>query len=325
MRRMIGLLLPLGVLSLLIFASPALAVEDPAVVRGNKAYNESRYAEAEQAFIEAIQTSPERPEAYRNLARTYFWQDQYSAATAYYDFYIRLNPQGEDAEQIRSERRLASNRAGGEAWTMPESQRMALRALQNELDEGRAYTAGAGGAWGLYRALLRMQYAQPDLAVMRRQLLRRLVDEFEGHLIASEHQPSPILDLDDWKVQEERLAAARRISDDELVEDMLRRRELIVRAAQALLNHQFDHAVRLSAQAAEENPDMLFVNWYRITALTRSGKLEAALEVLETFARRLAQTAPHHLSYARIMRASLLRTMGREEDAAEMYVEMFWE
>lgn len=306
-------------------ASPLWAAEQGPEARGNKAYNEGRYGEAEKAFIEAIQARPEEALLYRNLARTYFWQNQYSAATAYYDFYLRLVPEAEDAEQIRSERRLASNRAGGEAWAMPEGQRMALRALQEELLSGRAYTAGAGGAWGLYRTLLRMQYAQPELMTLRRDLLRRLVDEFEAHLIAPENQPSPVLELEDWRVQNERLAAARGLSNDEAFTEMLARRALIVDAATALLNHQFDRAIVLLEEARAQNADMLFLNWYHVHALARSGKHGEALEILESFARRLAQSAPQQLGYARIVRASLLQSMGRSDDAAQLYLEMFLE
>jgi tetratricopeptide (TPR) repeat protein len=306
-------------------AAQSRSVVNPAASRGSRAYNEGRYDEAEQAFIEAIQYRPEQPELYRNLARTYFWKNDYSAATAYYDFYLRLMPLASDAEQIRAERRLASTRAGGEAWTMPESQRLALQALQNELAEGRAFTAGGGGAWGLYRTLLRMGYAQPELSTLRRDLLRRLVDEFEGLLIAGEHQVAPALELEDWRQQNERLSAARTLSEDESVLDMLRRRERIVEAAMALLNHQLDRVIPLLEVAIGDNPDVLFLNWYRIYTLSRQGKAPAALEALEHFARRLAQSAPHQLAYARVVRASLLEQVGRRDDAVQLYLELLLE
>ncbi|MBA2664122.1 MAG: hypothetical protein H0U74_17660 [Bradymonadaceae bacterium] len=320
------LLATITIASLLsVFATAALASgpsATSALKRANDAYNQSRYDEARDGFIEAIQAEPHAPDAYRNLARTYFWQNDYSSATAYYDLYMRLAAEAADLEQVRAERRLAATRAGDQIWQMPEGQRLALKALGDELDEGRAYTAGGGGAWGLYRTLLRMQFAQPELAQLRRRLVRRLLDEYEGLMVPQVNQLAPLLDLEDWKVQRERLRAARTLTNDEAMLDVLRRREMIVEAAEALLLGRYPAAATLAESAASENADIAFLHWYRIAALIYAGRHALAMTAVEELGRRLLDAAPAQLDYARIVRAAVLQASGKHDDAAGIYLDL---
>jgi predicted Zn-dependent protease len=330
----------LMVVLLMLGASPGLAAESaPAgdkprpdsysvvLTAANSAYNDSKYDEAARGFVQAIQARPQRPVPYRNLARTYFWQSQYAAAVAHYDMYLRLAGDAEgselkDKEQVQSERRLASSRGGNEPWTPPESQRLALEALENRIDDGAAYTRGGGGAWGLYRALMRSGYAQPDLARLRRRLVSKLLDEFEGTLVAEANQPTPRLDLDGWQLQQERLEAARKLSRDEAMLGIIERRSAVVDAGLALLNGQYKEAVDDATKALEQNPDMGFLRWHAISAMVESGQHQEALEAVDELAGYLAQSRPSQMGYAKALRATILQRLGRDDGAAGLYLEL---
>lgn len=303
-------------------AAPTAPTDDYAAVikRANTAYNDGDYDQAVDAFREAIQARPEKAVPYRNLARTYFWKSDYAAAVAYYDMYLRLATEADDRKQVQSERRLAASRAGEKVWTTPEAQRMALAALEDKLENGPAYTQGGGGAWGLYETLLRTGYAQPELARVRRTLVKKLLDEYEGLLVPAADQPTPRLDLQDWQVELDRLQAARELSDDEVVHAMIDRRESVAKAGLALLNGQFEDAASLAETAAEQNPDMAFVPWFRILALVELGENQQALDTLEAFAKKLARSNPGQLGYAKVLRANILQRMGRGGDAAGLYL-----
>ncbi len=286
----------------------------------NAAYNEGKYDAAEDGYVRAVQARPEEAVPYRNLARTYFWQSDYAPAVAYYDIYMRQASDADDIEQVRAERKLASSRAGGEPWAMPESQHMALQALEEQLEGGSAYTSGGGGAWGLYQTLLRTGFAQPELARLRRQMVSRLLGEFEGQLVTATDQPTPRLELEDWQLQQERLDAAKSASSDPAVMEALERRSLIPEAATALLNGRYERAVTLAGEAAEKNPDMPFIRWFEVSALVEAEQPERALEAVDALAKTLKERAPQHLGYVRIVRASVLERLGRHDEAADIYL-----
>lgn len=285
----------------------------------NTAYNAEKYDEAQKLYVRAIQADPSRPDAYRNLARTYFWLDKYASAVLNYDHYLRLAPSATDVEQIKSERRLAGDRAGEAVWTMPDPQRLTLAALNKSLEGGAAFTEGGGGAWGLYQTLLRTDYAQPDLTQIRNRLSRRLIDEYEAALAVETGQPVPVLDLSLWQVQMERLSNARAVALDPAMREVVDRRATIAEAALALLTGQSSDAVGLARLARESNPDFPFVRWYEIVALIEAEQLDEAKSALETFARTLADSDPAALDYARVLRAEVLRRQEKREDAADLF------
>ncbi|MGM0554862.1 MAG: hypothetical protein ACQEVA_00600 [Myxococcota bacterium] len=336
MRELAHTLATFGFLALLLAGSPALAQGDGALdsalpesfsvtmKAANAAYNNSDYKQAANGYIRSIQAAPRRAEAYRNLARSYFWLDKYAAAVAYYDFYVQLAPTADDVKQIQSERRLAASRSGDDIFTMPESQQMARRALEQQLESGRAYTAGGGGAWGLYNSLLRTDYARPDLANFQRRLVRKLLEEFDGMLVADSGQPVPRLDLDGWQLQLDRLQAARQLTSDEGLLDIVDSRSTVAEAGISLLTGNRGEAVTLINSAIERNPDLAFLYWFRVVALVEANQNEDALEAVGELGRQLAAAnAPSsHIEYASVLRANILRRLGRHEDAADLYLEI---
>jgi|GEM_PF-2018130 len=288
----------------------------------NQAYNQGDYAAAADQYRALIQAQPEHAVAYRNLARSYFWQAIYPEAVAYYDLYLRLAPDAADLGQVQSERRLAASRAGTQVWRIPTSQAQALTALHSALEDGLGLSAGEGGAWGIYQTLLRTGYAQPDLAELKRRLVRKLLNEFVGLLVPDADQPAPRLELADWTLQLERLDAARALSDDPGFLSVIERRTPLAKTAIALLTGRFEQAHSLSLVAIEQNPDMPFIRWFQVRALlelTRYAEALSALGELEEYAR---SANPKVLEYSAIFRASILQRMGRAEEAAAIYLNL---
>ena len=306
---------------------PALAVAqdaserlyEAAMKQGNAAYNQQDYPAAAKAYVAAIQSNPLGATAYRNLARSYFWASRYSAATLYYDHYLRLAPTAQDIAQIKAERRLSAERARDEVYTLPDSQRMALEALGRELGAGHAYTSGGGGAWALYQTLLRTGYAEPALAQLRTRLARRLLDEFDATLMPAADQLTPRLDLEGWQLQAERLAAARRIADDPALIDILGRRSTAVEAAIAMLTSQWENAAKLARLARTSNPDLDFLTWFEATSLIKAEKYDQALSLLDEFARTVSARDNQKLDYVRVLRGVALQRLNRHNDAADLY------
>lgn len=307
-------------------ASSEQAVMDPdyqpALKRGNKAYNDGDYDAAVQSYTQAIQAAPTQPDPYRNMARAFFWKGDYSASLAYYDIYLVSFPNASDSDQIQRERRLTSDRSTT-PWKLPETQRKAMRALEDSIDAGPAYTRGGGGAWKSYQQLLRSGYAQPGLTKLRQRLFKALLTEFDALLVAEPGQPSPAIDLTTWELQKARLEAANKVMDTTTQRDALERRLPIAEAALALQLSRYDEAAERAEVASQRNPDMVFLHWYRVTALLRANKAKEALDVLDALRPIISEKDPRQLDYHRVVRAMILQRLGRHDDAASIYVGIF--
>lgn len=293
-----------------------------ALKRGNKAYNDGDYDAAVQSYTQAIQSAPLQPDPYRNMARAFFWKGDYNASLAYYDLYLVTFPDAKDVDQIQRERRLTSERTST-PWKLPETQRKAMRALEDSIDAGPAYTRGGGGAWKSYQQLLRSGYAQPGLTKLRQRLFKALLSEFDGLLAAEPGQPSPAIDLATWELQKARLEAANKVMDNTSQRDELERRMPIAEAALALQLSRFEEAAERSEVASKKNPDLVFLHWYRVTALLRANRAKEALEVLDALRPIISEKDPRQLDYHRVVRAMILQRLGRHDDAASIYVGIF--
>ncbi len=290
---------------------------DRALLEGRDFYNDEALEEARKAFIRAIQIMAEEPAGYRNLARTYHWLGKYPEATTFYDHYLRLAPDAGDIDVIREERRSAASRSDGELWTVPGDQRMAHRSLVRELEDGRAITTGGGGAWGLYQTLLRMGYAAPELAGLRQRLRAKLVEEFEERLVP-EDSFLPVLRINGWELQRERLTALEELARDEESLQQVRRRGLVVETAEALLGGRYQRAAEKAAQAAVENRDLPFVSWYQVVALEQARQPQQALDALEDLLREEPFDA-EAMRRVNVLRGQILQQLGRTEEATEIY------
>lgn len=286
---------------------------------GRAAYNDENYQKATDAYLDAAQTFPERPEAYRNLARTYFWRKQYPRAGVYYDYYLQLVPAEKDVSKVKRERKLAADRAGDDVWQRPDSQKRVLKALREALTDGEAYTEGGGGAWALYEALLRTGYVAPELAHLRDRLRKKLVDEFEGLVVTDGDQPVPVLSLEEWQRQQMRLEAARSIADQPDLRKVVDRRMHVTDTALALLNGRHSDAAELAAEAIDRNPDMPFLYWYHSTALVEAGRPVRARQALDRFEQNTDAGQTGEDSYIEVLRAVLNDRTGDSEAAADAY------
>lgn len=290
---------------------------------GRSAYNDKQWEKAASHYEDAAQLAPRKPLIYRNLARSYFQNGDYARATTFYDYYLNLAGDSAKTDRIRRERKLAAHRAGDKVWTVPDSQKRVLDALRTELTEGRAYTEGGGGAWALYKTLLRTGYVHPDLGHLQTRLRKALLDEFEGLLVPETGSPMPTLSLDEWQRQQRRLEAIRSVSAESGALEVVERRMTIVDAAIAMLNGRYERAAELAQSAIESNPDMPFLRWYEITSLVRSEQYERANERIERAeaAFRNGESKTQR-QYLQIMRAMIAQREEDAETAAELYLEL---
>ncbi len=298
-------------------SEPWEVAHDTAMLAGREAYNAEDFQRARQEFLRAAQTLPERPAAYRNLARAHFWLGNYSRATRFYDVYLEIASGAADAGDIEEERAAAVARATDDPGP-DASQEMALRSLRREIDEGRGYTVGGGGAWGLYRTLLRMGYAEPALAELQRELWGKIALEFERDL-EPDDGILPVLTREEWTLQEDRLDAleelTRRRSDREMVD----RRRLVVETARDLLDGRYGRAGERALEATLQNGDLPYVGFYRVVALERSRRPDDALSALDGWAGEVGADGD---PLVRVFRGQLLQQLDRSDEAATIFKEI---
>lgn len=290
---------------------------DAAMLEGRKAYNSEDWERAETAFVEAIQVLPERAAPYRNLARVYNFMGRYRGATEYYDRYLRMAPEADDAAQIRQERRGTMSRAGDDPFRPPADQRIALRSLRRELDAGRGLTADGGGAWGLFQSLLDTGYAAQDIRELRHRLETKIGGEFEQQWVRHD-QFLPLLDREQWKLQKERLDALARSTRNGQTLAVIEARRSVVHAALALLDGEFEETLSHVDDVVDGDDELSFARWYGIVALAELGRVEEALngldELLEqgVFDGEAAQ-------FVEVVRGQLLQRLGEDQAAAETF------
>lgn len=289
---------------------------DEAMLQGRAAYNNQDWQKAVEQFTAAIQILPRQPAAYRNLARSYNLKGELEKATAYYDDYLELAGDASDADQIREERRGAIARGGDALWTTPADQRMARRALDRELSEGRAVTEG-GGAWRIYQTLLSLGYARPDLQRLRGRMEAKVAEEFDEYLEA-EDGFVPVLDEVGWGLQNERLEALDELARDEERFEWIERRRRVVQIGESLIAGDYEAVIELVRDMNVTDDEIGFVRWYRVVALERIGEYSLALEELhELLDAGVFEGEPRRR--AEVVRATLLQRLDRGDEAAEVF------
>lgn len=293
---------------------------DEALLEGRDHYNVGDFEAAADAFVRAIQTLPEQAAPYRNLARSYNHMGKFGAATEYYDIYLRLVPEADDAETITAERRGAMSRAGDEAWRRPADQTMALRALNRELADGRALTEDDGGAWGLYRTLLDVGYADPNLDELRSTLRERLIGELESNF-EREDDFLPLLDEHGWRLQKQRVDAVRQLTRSDDYTETLELLDEVVDVGIWLVEGDYEQAANGAGRFIDGDQAFGFVGWYKVVALERLEKPAEALDALERVQREeiFEQRGARRIE---AVRARLLQQLGEVEQATDAYYDL---
>ncbi len=290
---------------------------DASMAKANREYNAGKYQNSAKAYRSAIQADPTRGEPYRNLARSYFWVENYSSAVAFYDFYLQVNRSAKDILQIRKERNLANERAGKSIYRRTKSERKVYQSLKKQLQSGSVFS-NKGGAFGMYETLLKTGFAEPALIEIKAQLSQRLLNEFDAEILPKKGEILPLISLESWKAQSQRLEAIKKITNDELTLGIVNRRTKIVLAIDFILSGKFEKAATVSAEALRENPDLKFLSWFVAASLLENGKVDLALKQISILARS-AKEDPVLLDYVRVLRALAIQQTGRHEDAAEIF------
>ncbi len=290
---------------------------DEALLDGRQLYNAGDFEEARDAFVEAVQVLPTEAAPYRNLARTYNHLGRFDEATEYYDIYLRLAPDADDVETIAAERRGAVQRASDEPWRLPADQRMALRALQREIADGRGLTGEDGGAWGLYQTLLELGYAHPDLGELRADLEDKLYEELRDDFDGVDDF-LPVLDEEGWKLQRKRLEALGELTRNASLNDEVQRARDVVDVGEALFSGDYEVVDTLAQEVMGEGEEYAFVGIYRVVALERMGSPEGALRVVLDLRSQNVFGAEGERKLE-ALRARLLQQLGGDEEATELY------
>ena len=308
-------------LAVMFGSSLAFADHTIALKAGNQAYNKGEYDNAIGHYVTAIQTTPEHPTAYRNLARAHFWKENYAAAVVYYDDYFLIVKEG-DLDSIRDERKLAVERAGNQIYKTPKDQLMALRAFKKQMVDGVGYSKGGGGAYGLYRVLLRTGFASPELIEFKKQLARKVFDEFEAYLLPEPGQVAPTLDLEGWQLQAERINNARQLNRDKLFTERINQRSSAVEVALSLLTGTWNDTEKLLKVAISDNPDLKYLRWFEAIAHLKTDNKAAATTTISQLARVTKSDQPTMLDYVRVLRAIALQKNGKVNDASDVFLEI---
>lgn len=102
-----------------IATSPQLLASSPdsLIIKGNEAYNEGRYNESTELYLEVIDRGYESSELYYNLGNAYFKLNKMPEAILYYEKADKLDPGNED---IEFNLRLANSRIIDKIDAIPE-------------------------------------------------------------------------------------------------------------------------------------------------------------------------------------------------------------
>jgi len=179
-------------------------------------YRERAFEDAVPYLVEAIHRDPVSPRPYLGLARALWNLQRYDEAVFYYDVYLNAL-RDRIAADARTQDRVpavagerdtvnALRSAPGSSPGMPAAHAEARQAFLGRLESGPIVTAEGGGALALYRLMLRMGYAHPDLVELRQRLGAALLAEATA-LVADDATALPQASLAEWRAQVERMNA----------------------------------------------------------------------------------------------------------------------
>ena len=286
---------------------------------GNDAYNGGRYSEAVGAYVKAIQLEPAKAlRAYRNMARAQNQLRQYDGSVQYYEWYLELASDADDARKIRAELRRVKRKANG-TNIQTEAQTAALGRLQQAIKDGR-FIEDEGGALAHYDVLLRTGYAAPPLRLVQRDLAQGLAKEAFVVTEPPPGQPVAALDREGWKLVKARIERAHGFAGVTLPE--LPYDALLATADgwDLYLKGDYIGAYDRFSVAVEGGPTLLAAHWGKALAsiFTDSGDMALARAAVDAAEAAYTATGCECLRYTAVLRALIEQAAGDAKGAATL-------
>lgn len=297
-----------------------------------KSYNEEKYEEAANYFIQAAQIDPgaehHEGKPYRDLARCLFWMSNYDKAVFWYDQYLRNWPKALDHKQVRAERDTANDRRDDPDKKLrvedmyDRSLLQLVDTVRKRVDDGApAYTAEGGGTTRLYFQAIKNGYAMPDLADLARKLRGQLLREMSVRWKPSKTDPLPQLGGQGESVETSsgRLGTLRTLAPRQDDVDALEAWQRFVDAMKDFEAERYGQAAGGLLDAGRGLPKLTYIPYAAALAQLRDGDSAAALATI----RAARPGAPNGVEpYYRLLEAEALRASGKYKEAADAYLQV---
>lgn len=304
-------------------------VEDP-WSSAREHYAAGEFQESIPYIVEAIQRDPLAGRYYISLARAHFQAGSFDLAVYYYQRYIdefadTVDPDDDmyGAERAAAERDSANALRPNpeEAVMSPQAHADVRRSLLERLVVEPALTDSGGGIVATFRSLLRLGYAEPDLATLRQNVQEALLAE-ANRQVAANRPRLPQLSLEGWETQRERYRLSHRLIPDppeapRSTPSALLSRELLCEAQIQYLNQNFDSAADVFGRAIEADARLMPAYIGYINSIAA---MDADPQQLDAAIRRFSATVdprdPESAAVLDVYRAIHATRDGRVADAA---------
>ncbi|MCB9545744.1 MAG: tetratricopeptide repeat protein [Myxococcales bacterium] len=254
---------------------PASLAQDAEARLALEAYNDGRYEEAAQRFLQLVQRWPREPAPYRALARARVWTGDAGGAVVAYRTYLAVSPDASDRDKIEAELKLARRKLGGNPPAGPPPEAVAaLAEAEPRARDGRFL--GPDGAFAALDAAEDQGYLGPGLADARDKVTEALTEASDGA-------------LDRWWRPDVRLEAGELGALMQAWDELKLRRTLTVGEAplpgalaglQALAEDRGDDAIRLLGPVAPGDPRLRYAQAIALLQAGRAEEAEALLALL---------------------------------------------
>ncbi len=297
-----------------------------------KSYNEEKYQEAANFFIQAAQIDPgaahHEGKPYRDLARCLFWMSNYDKAVFWYDQYLLNWPKALDHKQVKAERDTANDRRDDPDKKLrvedvyDRSILQLVDTVRTRINDGApAYTVEGGGTTRLYFQAIKNGYAMPELSNFAAKLRVQLLAEMSARWKPSPTNPLPALGElgEPVETSAARLATLRTLAPRQDDVDALEAWQRFVDAMKDFEAERYNDAAGGLFDAGRGLPKLTYIPYAAALAQLRSGEGPAALATLRA-ARPGAPkaVAPYYL----LLEAEALRASGKYKEAAEAFLEV---
>lgn len=314
--------------------------------RTRELYRQGDWQNALRYATEAAQRDPDEPRYYLAIARIHFYLQNFERAIWFYDTFLELTealgvdyPDASSRERARGERISAQSRLADRSAPIeePTTFRQVREAFLERLEAGPAVEGSSGGAWGTFQSLLRVGYAAPDLAELRRRFEEAA--RAEGMMIFEQAAPTlPTLSAEAWRAQLVRFAEpSRRLpaplpfdgGGADAGEPALNEQERERRAYVALIDGQLAYLRQSYAQATSSFREATELS--PRSTLAWCGLMNALLAQRQTAPRELREALREMLEHVdeaalrAFYQAAVNEQTGDSEGAAQTLADAWWQ